>query len=108
LGQLITAGIEPWSRGKHTWTNHSANSALLFIKSLIKIFRLDENLKNLDKYESWQQKSDDLKEKLDETKDNLDKFGTPTSDVEEREKQKRFLNVSCFLSFCLISLRKVG
>ena len=58
---------------------------------------MDDNLKNLDKYETWQQKSDDLKEKLNETKENLDKFDTPTSEVGEREKQKRFLNVSVFL-----------
>ncbi|XP_028414728.1 nuclear anchorage protein 1-like isoform X2 [Dendronephthya gigantea] len=54
--------------------------------------RLEKNLENIDKYEVWQQRADDVKEKLDETKDELDKFDTPTSDVSEREKQKRFLN----------------
>ncbi len=69
--------------------------------SVIKFyFRLDDNLKNLDRYETWQQKADDIKAKLDETKDNLDAFDTPTSDVAEREKQKRFLNVRYSIKGC--------
>ena len=62
--------------------------------------RLEENLKNIGKYELWQQRADDVKENLNNTKDELDKFDTPTSDVSEREKQKRFLNVRIY-SFIL-------
>ena len=59
-------------------------------------FRLDENLQNLDKYDSWQYKADGIKEKLEEMKNNLDKFDKPTSDVTELEAQKRFLSVRFF------------
>lgn len=73
-------------------------TACVFIR--ISLVRLDENLDNLKKYEDWQQKSDELKGKLDEIKENLDKCDTPTSDVTERENQKRFLNViSYFVTY---------
>lgn len=54
---------------------------------------MDKQIKNVEKYEEWQKKADDLDEWFVETKEKIELCDVPTSDVNEREKQKRFLNV---------------
>ena len=47
----------------------------------------------MEKYEEWQKKADDLDGWFVETKEKMELCDVPTSDVNEREKQKKFLNV---------------
>lgn len=63
------------------------------LESSVFCFSLDQLIKNTEKYEEWQVKADDLDNWFLETKKALDNCDVPSSDVGEREKQKKFLIV---------------
>ena len=65
---------------------------------MVIVYRLDEKLQsNTTKYEDWQTKADDLDKWLVVTTTELKTIEEPTLDPVEREKQKKYLEVSNFI-----------